>query len=283
MKTRHLLALLLAVGLLLPQFVAAQEEQEEEAQAQPITWVSFVQAQPGKGDALSKLIAEAGAKIYDKLMADGHALSWGVAQPVNHWPDDNWSHAEWVTFKDWEGVNQFVQAFIGAQMAKSEEQRAAEQAEWLEHVVPGSHFDAVNRHLVVGEPGKVERPWYINLGFYKAKPGQSGEVKKVYEKYAAPVMKKLQADGAVGGYGLYTSEIHGDHSWSHVAWYFMPGLGARDAVRKGFDAAEAARSEEENKALQEKFEGAFEAGSHSDRILLITHLGGYKAPEGGGE
>ncbi len=59
----------------------------------------------------------------------------------------------------------------------------------------------------------------------------------------------------------------------------MPSLAAYDAVGAAFDAAEQARSEEENKALMGKWMEALDLEAHHDRIVVVTHYGG----GGGGE
>ncbi len=277
MRKIYLPAVCLLAGLLVVPLAAAQEQEEEESN--PIIWVSFVKAQRGKSTALTQNIAQTDGPIFDQLMADGKLLGWGVGQPINHWPGDDWTHAQWATFPGWEQVNEFIGAFMATQATKSEEEKKAQQEEWESLVVAGSHYDAVNRSLILEPGGSTQRPTYLNIAFYKAQPGQAGELQKIFEEHGVPVLKKLQDEDVIGGFGLYTAELHGDYSWSHVVWYMMPGLGARDAVREALEAAEAARSEEENKAMMERFEKVFVPEAHQDRILVLTHLGGAPAEE----
>ena len=62
MKTRQLTALAVLAGLLLVPLAATADNHEEP---QPLTWLSFVQSQPGKSNQLTQHLAENGAKIYD--------------------------------------------------------------------------------------------------------------------------------------------------------------------------------------------------------------------------
>ena len=281
MKNRKLLTLSLVAALLLVPLAASADSHD---QSMPITWLSFVKAQTGKGGALGQHIAKGGAKIYDPMMADGHVLSWGVGQPINHLPGDDWTHVEWVTFSGWAAVDAFMGAFMAMQMAKSPEEMMADQEEWYSLVEPGSHYDQIVRHVFFQPVADAGRPAYISLGMYHAQAGQDSAVMEFYEEYAKPVMAQLQADGQIMSYGMYVEDIHAGSGWTHVGWHTMPSLSARQAMIDAFDAAAAARGEDGQKAFMSKAMATFKPG-HQDRILVITHLGGSGGPEkpGGSE
>jgi hypothetical protein len=279
MDKRRPLTLLIAAALLLAPLAAMADS--HEMAAKPITWLSYVKAQTGKGSALGQHMAEGGAKIYDGLMADGHVITWGVGQPINHRAGDDWTHLEWVTFRDWAAVDTFIQGFMAMQMAKSPEQLMEEQEEWYSLVEPGSHYDAILRHQVL-HPSDMGRPAYFRLGYHTVKPGQGSAMQELFEENAVPVLSELQAAGTIGGFGLATSEVHGGTRGSHLFWYALPGLAAIDAVDAAFDAAAAGRSEEENKALMGKWMEALEWDAHHDRIIVVTHYGGGGGGEGEG-
>ncbi len=279
MKRRQLLALSLLVGLLLVP-LAAHADHHEEA-PQPITWISYVQSQVGKSNALSQHLAEDGAKIYDGLMADGHVLDWGVAMPVNHFAGDNWNVVEWVTFRDWGAMDVFMGAFMGMQMAKSPEQMMAEQEKWLSLAVPGSHHDDIVRHLAVasGDP-----PAYIDLTFFPVAPGQAGAVKDLWAEHDKPTMDKLQAAGKINAFGLAVTTMHdGSERPSVMFWTGLPNLAGKSAIAAAMDAAAKERGEEAEMKVMESFMSKVDFGGHRDRILLVTHNGGGGAGEGGGE
>jgi len=275
MKTRQLQALALLVGLLLVPMAANAES--HEMGPEPLTWLSYVQAQPGQSGPLTQNLAKNGAKIYDGLMADGHILSWGVTMPVNHRAGDDWNVMEWVTFRDWAAVDSFMQAFMAAQMAKSPEEMMAEQKEWQSLVVPGSHHDEIVRHQVYSVSGET-RPAYINLGYQTARPGKGQALAKQYKEWGDPTMKKLLEAGAITGYGFATPAVHGGGNGTHILWYAMSNLAARDAVSAGFDAAAEARGPEAQKEAMTKFAETVDITAHHDRIFMIVHLGG-----GGGD
>ncbi|MDH3745923.1 MAG: hypothetical protein OES47_12555 [Acidobacteriota bacterium] len=268
MKQRVLLACL--VPLLLVSAAAL-------AEGDPVTWVSFLKAQPGQGEDLTQMLIRTDTPLYDQLIEEGAVLEWGIGMPIVHRGNDSYSHAQWVTFADWSGVDKFMKGFMAGMMSMSEEDREANAAEWKKNVVAGSHSDAIHRSIHVS-PSKG-RPAYLNLGFYKAKPGHDSEAQKLWETFAAPVYAKLAEEGTIQGYGLFEPEIHGDYSWSHCSWYTMPGLAARDAVDNAFDAAMAARSEDESASVQTSFREDFESEAHFDNVVMIVHYNS----AGGGE
>jgi hypothetical protein len=238
-------------------------------------WISYVTAEPGKSNELGMHMAADGAKIYDGLVDDGLALSWGVAQAINHYPGDNWTHMEFVNFKDWAAVNEFVTRFMGAQMAMSPEARAADAAKWDDLTVHGSHYDMVGRHAHVAASGKA--PAYISLSSFKTQPGvDESAVRDMYRKWRAPMMDKLLADGAGVGHGAFTPYLHGPGSGtsSVTAWYTIADLGKVDAVDAAVDADAAARTDEQKAAWGADMQKSFERpddSNHTDRILVVLH------------
>ena len=260
---RTVLTLALAALLLVPGAVLAQDE--------PIyIWINQIKAQPGQGDALIKMWIEEDSKVFDPLVESGQALEWGVAMPVIHDGDDPYSHVQWVAFAGWAGVDAFMGKFMEMQQGKSEDEKSEMAEKWNAVVVPGSHADMINRSVHLGS-GAAGTGGYINIGYYTAKPGKNSDAKSFYDDVAAPVYDQLVADGKIHNYGLHVPAVHRDEGWTHMGWYWSADLGTRDAVSAAFDAAEAARSEDENKAMGERWAETFNPEGHTDEILLVVH------------
>ncbi len=241
------------------------------AQDQPIyVWINQIKAQPGQGDALIMALIEEDSKILDPLVESGGALEWGIAMPVIHDGNDPVSHIQWISFNGWAGADAFMGKFMEMRQAQSQDELKAMSEKWQSLVVPGSHSDMINRsvHIGSGAPGDGG---YINLGYYTAKPGKSSEAKKFYDDVAVPVYDQLVADGKIHNYGLHVPAVHRDGGWTHMGWYWSADLATRDAVSAAFDAAEEARSEDENKAMGERWAEAFVPEGHSDQILMVVH------------
>jgi hypothetical protein len=244
------------------------------AQEQPVyTWINLVKAKPGQGDALVKLILEEDAKTFDPLVASGAALAWGVGMPIVHDGKDPYSHVEWIDFAGWAGADAFMKLFMEQRQAMGEAGSKEMNAKWDAVVEPGSHADIIVRraHTGAGGPGRVG---YISLGYYRAKPGKMGDLKKMYMSNVVPVMDKVLADGKIVNYGLNEVAVHRGQEWDYMSWYVSEGLAARDAVDAAFDAADAARSEAENKAMGEKWSELIDPSGHSDQIMMVIHFKG---------
>jgi len=274
--------LTLALSLMISQLLApmAATADGDEQAPKPLTWISYVKSQTGKAMAVSKNLAESGAKTYDPLMADGRILTWGVGLPINHRAADDWNVMEWVTFRDWAAVDAFMQGFMAMQMAKSPEEMLAEQAEWQSLVEPGSHHDEILRHMVV-VPAAGKRPAYYDLAYFPAKPGQSEALRKLWVDNIQPTMAKLQAADVIYSFGLAETEVHDGSGPGVLTWTAMPNLAARDAIDAASDAAAEARGEDAQKELMMSFAATVDAAAHHDRIIMVTHYGGGNGGDGG--
>ncbi|MDX1500820.1 MAG: hypothetical protein R3325_00550 [Thermoanaerobaculia bacterium] len=271
-RSELLLALALVCLMLLPAPAPAASHEEAEPETMPILWVSYITAEPGKSGELGRHIATEGGKIYDGLLADGHAISWGVAQGVNHFPGDDWTHLEWVSFTSWAGVNEFVSRFMAAMGAKTPEEMAADQATWDELTVHGSHYDEISRFVHVA--GDVDqRPGYILVSYFDAQSMQAvGGLGDLYRKRRAPMMDKLVADGKIIGHGAMVSEIHAEGAMNRISGYVaMSDLGDMDDLLAAEEANMAAMSEEDRKEWMETMRTNFDFSRHSDRILVVLH------------
>lgn len=233
-------------------------------------WVTCIKAKPGQGDALAGEMVKEDAKIFDPLVASGAAWEWGIAMPVIHDGGDACSHYEWVVFNGWAGADAFMKKFMELQQAAGPEERKAMADRWDALTVPGSHADFITRSVHMGG-GKPQRATYIHLGYHKANPGRYNELESGYKKYIAPVYDKLVADGTVISYGLETPEIHRGESWDFMTWWKSSSLAARDAVDAAFDAANAARTEEERKAMREGARENIDWSGHADQVLVVVH------------
>lgn len=267
----------LALGVLTAPPPAAAEHHE----GGPILWISYVTAEPGKSSELGVEMATEGKKIYDGLLDDGHILSWGVAQAVNHYPDDNWTHMEFVNFTNWAGVNEFVNRFMAGQQAMGEEARMATAAKWAELTVHGSHYDEVSQHHHLASTG--DRPSYISLSTFETKPGKGAEdVKAVYKKWRAPMMDKLMEDGKIVAHGFFVPIMHGPGvNADATAWHTMEGLEGEGAVDAADRAARAARTDEQQAEWLADVQGVFAPpgqSRHSDRLLVVLHYQGATPP-----
>lgn len=255
----------------LAAIVAADSHEEPNI----YVWINFVEAQPGQGDALVGLLMK-DAAVLDPLVDSGAALEWGIAMPAVHAGGDVGVRAQWVTFVGWAGVDSFMGAFMANMQSMSEDDQKAMADEWQSVVVGGSHRDQIDRSVHVGSQS-AGSPSYIHLSYWKTKPGSNA--RQIYVDNLAPIFQQVMDAGGIQNYGLHTPAVHQGEDWNYMSWYMSSDLAARDAVRNAFDAAEAARSEDENKAWWEAVGGTFEARP-VDQIMMVVH---HKTASAGGE
>ncbi len=270
--SRSLKAAALAVALLLCAGLTAADS---HAEPNIYVWINFVTAQPGQGDALvGELMKD--AQFLDPLVESGKALEWGIAMPATHFGGDSELRAQWVTFVGWDGADHFMSSFMATMQSKSAEEQKANRDHWTSIVEPGSHRDEINLAAHTGITGPTS-PTYIHLSYVNVQPG--ADLVAVYKEHFAPIYDAAVASGAIQNYGLQVPAIHSSEGWDGMNWYMSATLAARDGIRAAFDAAEAARSDEENKAWWDAATSTFE-DAHDDQILVVVH---HKTPSTGGE
>lgn len=242
------------------------------AQEQPTSylWVSFVKAKPGQGDALIGEMIKEDSKIFDALVDSGAASDWGVAMPVFHDGKDPYSHVEWITFNGYAGADEFMKKFMEMRQALGPEGNKAMAEKWAALVEPGSHADLIVSTLHVGK-GAARPASYVDLSYWKANPGKFGDMRRAYLENVAPVYDKLVADGTIINYGLTTPEVHRGQDWSFMAWTAIENLATLDKIDAAFDAADAARTEEQRKAIQQRNQDNSDWSGHSDQIMMVVH------------
>jgi len=236
-------------------------------------WINFMKAKAGNTDAMVQLIIEEDSKLFDPLVDGGAAVDWGVAMPVVHDGKDTGTVIEWISFRGWAGADAFMKAFMAQRQSMGPEGAREMMERWAAVAEGGSHADAINRSVHIGA-GNPARPSYIHLGYYRARPGKSGDATAFYKEVAAPVYDKLVADGTVINYGLHTPAVHRGEAWTHLSWYSSADLATRDKVDAAFDAASAARSKEENEAFGKRWSETLDDEGHTDQILLVVHYKG---------
>jgi hypothetical protein len=232
----------------------------------PISWLAFDTSAPGKSRDLIGMTIKDDGPMYDQLMKDGTLLGWGIAIPINHRLDDQWNYVLWATMADWAKVGGLQAGFEKNFASQTPEQMAAMQAAYKEATVQGAHHDWIVRQRIYRQGSSDTVPHYLDLGYFKAKPGMDEAMTAFFKNQIAPINEKLLADGIITGYGMYTQELHGEPGWSHVAWTAISDLGDKDRADEVFWANFSDAQMAEAMSLMDW-------NAHKDQILLIVHLG----------
>jgi hypothetical protein len=230
--------------------------------------------------------------VRDKLMADGVVLAWGVQRPLLRIPGNS-THQIWYTVADWGGVEK-VDAAMRAQIARFDEEgvksgvtkkgaapAAGVSAKMMEAADVTKTHDYVTRDLIfVAGKGDVPAgtlPW-VRYNFLKAKPGSSGQLRKIWEKYNKPVMDKLVADGVLLAYGFAVEDVRTSGDFTHYVWYATKDLASMEKVRSAFMADRERRSQEEQDAIGAEFAKVLDLEASRSEVdhAVIFRLPGMK-------
>jgi hypothetical protein len=280
MKKRLLFCLL---AMLLSCITSAAQQ----AKPQPLIFWYVYTIQPGKEDEFVDLVKTVGQPVRDKLMADGVVQAWGLQASMLRVPGTG-THWIWYEVSDWSGIDK-VDAAMRAQIAKVNStdsmaaagkkggKPAASTNDRLREIADMSKtHDYVTRDLVSGEsstsPAGVLP--YTRYAFVKVKPGKGGDYRKAWEKYNKPVYDKLIADGVVLAYGLDTEEVRTSGEFTHFTWVDTKDLAAMDKLRAAFLADREHRTQEEQDAIANLFNGLLDADASRATIArsLIFHV-----------
>lgn len=261
-----------AVALSLPFVAAAGVEETTE----PITWIRHMTVAPDQGERFVELLLEVDRPVFDGLLAQGKIRSWGIMTPITR-GNVEWTHAIWVSAKNWSQIDEVMEGFFKAKAARTPEQNAKIERRFTEMLVPGSTDDLVIRHIRM--PGRdyadtnTTEFKYLRLTHYKFDHARFDDVETLYDLVAAPVYGQLVADGTIAGAALSVQELAKTSEWTHTSVAMLPNLGAIDAINAAFEAAKEARSPEENDSIERELDELIDYTAVRTTLIRIVHYG----------
>ena len=104
--------------------------------------LGYHQSRPGKFEDANKLYKEVAAPVYDKLVADGTILNYGLDTPEIH-RGEKWTHMTWYASKDLAARDAVSKAFDAASAARTKEQNEAIGKRWSEYLDFAGHSDQI--------------------------------------------------------------------------------------------------------------------------------------------
>jgi hypothetical protein len=199
------------------------------AQPQPakITWLRFYQVPPGKDADFLRMVNESDKTLFDKLIANGKVVTWGVAVPMTH-TGESWTHVIYVGLTDWSATEAMVQAI---ESSDADAKRSAADVKRLDDLAmsstqPGSVRDVILHHITQSEAPPMARPKYIGVEYYVVRQGRAGDATALFNEWAKPGFTDLATKGKFGPWGFSWQDNSGDYT--HMVWYFMSDLAALD-------------------------------------------------------
>jgi len=234
-------------------------------QFQPVDYVADFTVRPGMEEQFMALIKKYDEPLFEKLMAEGAVLAWGVDTPLLHSPGAP-THSIWWSCAEMSGHDKVFAAFAELVKKNKEEIEAARKArrpvpktleqEFLEVFDLANHKDWLFRSIIVGfsqAPPPAGALPYSWITITKVLPGKSEEYRKLWEEYNKPVYEKLLAAGSINAYGLGVEEARTSGDFTHFTWVSLPNLAARDTVRDAIQADRQARSAADRSIITHSF------------------------------
>jgi len=113
----------------------------------PWTRYNYVKAKPGKGADFRKVWEKYNKPVFDKLVADGVVLAYGLSVEEVR-TDGDFTHFVWYATKDLAAFDKVRAAFTADRDKRSQEEQDAISAEFLKTIEPDASRSEVGRSIM---------------------------------------------------------------------------------------------------------------------------------------
>jgi len=252
--SRRKFAFLVCLLLLAP--LAALAQQQEPSTFTDVAEWTIPRAQWAEYEAFNKKNVQ---PIFEKLLADGTIISWGIFTTMVH-QEDRETHGSW---------------FEATSIANLEKALA----ELIKTPNPIINGTGIKHHdLLLRSPSRRSRAGagsngYLWVSSSHVQPGKGQDWRELFDKYTKPVYDELLANGTISSYWLQVEYVHTDNpGWRSVV-YVAPNADAIDKVRAAFDAAAQKRGADANRGIGQSFADVTVAGAHRDYAARVISYG----------
>lgn len=263
----RLTPMFLTTALVFLPFVAIAQEEGPT----PLTWVGLINLKPGTGPQFEKTFEKYNQPLFDRLVADDTGVSWGLGYEMAG--PGGFDYVVWISAPGWGGIGEVEAMFDTQYEGMSEEDLAEMITDWTAVIEPGKDQTQILRHVVVNANSDADSK-YLRLSYFKAKPGHSGDLVKMYKSYWAPFYDELLGSGVISAYGLIEQAVHSDSSFTHQAWIEFNSLADLDEIDRAIEEADADVSEGDRMARKLAFMKTVEPDAHYDRLIRKLKQGG---------
>ena len=113
----------------------------------PFTRYNFVKVKPGKGPDYRRTWEKYNKPVFDKLVADGVVLAYGLAAEEVK-TDGDWTHFVWIATANMAGGDKVVVAFAADRARRSEKDRNEITQDFLEATEPDKARSIITRSRI---------------------------------------------------------------------------------------------------------------------------------------
>lgn len=243
---------------------------QEEAKMEPVSYLAEFQVKPEKAAEFIGMVKKYDKPALDGLMAEGAVLAWGLDTVVIHRENEG-NFLWWFVTPDYAGMDKVFAALEKVEATISPEDMAA----MLETVDLSKHHDHILRSLHVSvSDTPPSAPPYTNYASVKVLPGHGDDYLKAFQKYDAPVLDALVADGTIYGYGVDREDFHTEEPQWRFIWIVVPNMAAWDKVDAAFAADREKMTPAQRSIMEHSFRDITEAGAHRDYFFRTVVMPG---------
>lgn len=195
--------------------------------------------------------------IFDKMLADGTIISWGMYVTVVH-DESGITHGTWYETTSIAALERVLGELI--KLTPSPMQLAATK-----------HRDYLLRSPLRRSKAASGSNGYLWVSANQVQPGKGQEWREMFDKYSKPVYDELLANGTILAYWIDVEQVHTDNpGWRYVV-YLTPNADALAKVNAAFEGAGQKRGADANRGISRSFADITVAGVHRDYFARVTH------------
>jgi hypothetical protein len=106
------------------------------------------------------------------------------------------------------------------------------------------------------------------VAYAMVKPGQTQAAVALAQKYDAPYLDKLLADGTISSWGIATPINHeAGFKWNLLTWVTLPNWANADKWLGAIMQQMGSRSADQNKAIEAEYQAVYAERSHFDDVM----------------
>ena len=192
------------------------------------------------------------APSFEKLVADGTILHWGIDEPLVHSATGH-THGSWFAATSMEGIDKAMSALTQGGAGPNPIADASE-----------AHHDHLMRSLAHGGKTSNIRDGYTRTIIQRVKPGRGADWIRYARASFKPVFDALVEDGTILVWEISTDAIHHGDPRARYIWYVTADAAGLDKV-----TAALAKHRSENPGPNSALRAASDREGHRDGLSHV--------------
>jgi hypothetical protein len=124
---------------------------------------------------------------------------------------------------------------------------------------------ATTPRSVLAADDEKPKTTYTRVEMWQVERARWSDFVEMFEKYDAPILERLMAEGAISEWGIDAAALHHPEGYTHSTWYSADSMGALAKAGEAYIAAWEAMGKESMKELDTEF--ASMITKHRDYVI----------------